>query len=202
MDCSLPGSSVQGDSPGKNTGVHCHALLQGIFPTQGSNPGLPHYRWILYQLRHQWSTRILEWVAYPFLQRKFLTQELAWGLLHYRRIPTNWATREASLIDYLTFICSGKPNISVTCFIEIRTLMQWSGTNPAISFGCIPKFVHILNISYDMIYYIIWCDRKISYLKGLLFIFIIIALKLTDLERSHNSLTNIYLFNYLICDMI
>ena len=42
MDCSPPGSSVHGDSPGKNTGVGCHALLQGIFPTQGSNPGLPH----------------------------------------------------------------------------------------------------------------------------------------------------------------
>ena len=40
MDCSPPGSSVHGDSPGKNTGVGCHALLQGIFPTQGSNPGL------------------------------------------------------------------------------------------------------------------------------------------------------------------
>ena len=35
------------DSPGKNTGVGCHALLQGIFPTQGSNPGLPHCRQIL-----------------------------------------------------------------------------------------------------------------------------------------------------------
>ena len=33
-DCSLLGSSVHGDSPGKNTGVGCHALLQGIFPTQ------------------------------------------------------------------------------------------------------------------------------------------------------------------------
>ena len=42
MDCSPPGSSVHEDSPGKNTGVGCHAFLQGIFPTQGSNPGLPH----------------------------------------------------------------------------------------------------------------------------------------------------------------
>ena len=40
MDCSLPISSVHGDSAGKNTGVGCHALLQGIFPTQGSNPCL------------------------------------------------------------------------------------------------------------------------------------------------------------------
>ena len=40
MDYSLPGSSVHGDSPDKITGVGCHALLQGIFPTQGSNPCL------------------------------------------------------------------------------------------------------------------------------------------------------------------
>ena len=40
MDCSPPGSSVHGDSPGKNTGVGWHALVQGIFPTQGLNPGL------------------------------------------------------------------------------------------------------------------------------------------------------------------
>ena len=51
MDCSPPGSSVHGNSPGKNTGLGCHALLQGIFPTQGSSPGLPHCRWILYHLR-------------------------------------------------------------------------------------------------------------------------------------------------------
>ena len=40
VDCSSPGSSVHGDSPGKNTRVGCHTLLQGIFPTQGSNPHL------------------------------------------------------------------------------------------------------------------------------------------------------------------
>ena len=49
---SPPGSSVHGDSPGKNTGVGSHALLQGIFPTQGSNPGLPNCRQILYGVRH------------------------------------------------------------------------------------------------------------------------------------------------------
>ena len=43
------------NSPGKNTGVGCHALLQGIFPTQVSNPGLPHCRQILYQLSHKGS---------------------------------------------------------------------------------------------------------------------------------------------------
>ena len=42
------------------------SLLQRIFPTQGSNPGLPHCRQILYQLSHKGSPRILEWAAYPF----------------------------------------------------------------------------------------------------------------------------------------
>ena len=53
------------NSPGQNTGVGSHSLLQ-IFPTQGLNPGLPHCRQILYQLSHKRSPRILEWVAYPF----------------------------------------------------------------------------------------------------------------------------------------
>jgi len=55
MDYSLPGSSVHGGSPGKDTGVGCHAFLQGIFPTQGSNPGLLQCRRILYRLSHQGS---------------------------------------------------------------------------------------------------------------------------------------------------
>ena len=54
-DCSPPGSSVHGDSPGKNTGVGFHSLLQGIFATQGSNLGLPQCRQILYHLSHQGS---------------------------------------------------------------------------------------------------------------------------------------------------
>ena len=54
-DCSSPGSSAHGDSPGKNNGVGCHAPLQGIFPTQGLNPGLLHCGQILYCLSHQGS---------------------------------------------------------------------------------------------------------------------------------------------------
>ena len=50
MDCSPPHSSVHGNSPGKNTGVGCHALLKGIFLTQGSN-----YSQILYHLSQQGS---------------------------------------------------------------------------------------------------------------------------------------------------
>ena len=53
FDYSPPGSSLHGDSPGKNTGMGCYALLQGNFPTQGWNPGCPHCRQILYHLSHQ-----------------------------------------------------------------------------------------------------------------------------------------------------
>ena len=64
VDCSPSGSSVHGDTPGKNTRVGCPP--PGIFPTQGLNPGLSHCRWIFYCLSHQGSPRILEWVALPF----------------------------------------------------------------------------------------------------------------------------------------
>ena len=50
----------------QNTGVGTLSLLQGIFPTQGSNPGLLHSRQGLYQLSHKGSPRIMEWVSYPF----------------------------------------------------------------------------------------------------------------------------------------
>ena len=97
MDCSPPGSSVHGDSPGKNTGVGCRALLQGIFPIQGSNLGLPHCRWILYDLGHQGSPGILEWAAFPFSRGSSWPRNgtgvscIAGGLF------TSWATREAHI---------------------------------------------------------------------------------------------------------
>ena len=55
--CQVP-LSIHGDFPGSCTGVGCHALLQGIFQTQGLNPGLLHCRWILYCLSHQRSLNI------------------------------------------------------------------------------------------------------------------------------------------------
>ena len=64
------GLYISWNSPGQSTGVGSLSLLQGIFQTQGSNPGILHCRWILYQLSHKRSPRILEWVAYP-LSRGF-----------------------------------------------------------------------------------------------------------------------------------
>ena len=59
------------NSPDQNTGVGSLSLLQGIFPTQESNPGLPYCRRILYQLSHKGSPRIMEWVAYLFSSGSF-----------------------------------------------------------------------------------------------------------------------------------
>ena len=51
------------NSPGQNTGVGCHSRLQGIFPTQGLNPGLPSCMWILYQLSHKGNPLVILAVA-------------------------------------------------------------------------------------------------------------------------------------------
>ena len=64
--CNPIDYTVHGNSPDQNTGVGSRSFLQGIFPTERLNPGLPHCRPILHQLSHQGSPRILEWVAYPF----------------------------------------------------------------------------------------------------------------------------------------
>ena len=82
------------NSPGKNTAVGSLSLFQGIFPTQGSNPGLLHCRQILYQLSHEGSPRILAWVTYPFSSGSSWPRNWT-GICIVGRFFTNWAIREA-----------------------------------------------------------------------------------------------------------
>ena len=82
------------NSPGQNAGVGSLSLLQGIFPTQGSNPGLPHCQWILYLLSHKGSPRILEWVAYPFFSKSSRTRNWTRVSCIAGGFFTNWAIRE------------------------------------------------------------------------------------------------------------
>ena len=86
MDCSPPGSSGHGDCPGKNTGVGCHALLQGIFPTQRLNPGLLHCRWITAGSEPPGKPKNTGVNSPTLLQGIFLTQESNPGLLHCKQI--------------------------------------------------------------------------------------------------------------------
>ena len=74
------------NSPGQNTGVGSISPLQGIFPTQGSNPGLPHCRSILYQLSHKGSHKNTSVGSLSLLQGICPIQESNWGLLHCRWI--------------------------------------------------------------------------------------------------------------------
>ena len=89
------------NSPGQNTGVGSLSLLQGVFPTQGSNPGLPHCRWILYQLSHQGSPRILEWVACPISRGSSWPRNLSRVSCIAGRFFTNWAMREDQPRQYI-----------------------------------------------------------------------------------------------------
>ena len=81
------------NSLGQNTGVGRFSLLQGIFSTQELNPGLPHSRWILYQLSHKGSPKILEWVAYPF-SRDLPNPGIETGSPALQVDSTYWAIRE------------------------------------------------------------------------------------------------------------
>ena len=95
MDCNPPGSSVHGDSPGKNTGEGYHGFLQGIFATQGSIPDLPHCRWILHWWSHQGSWRILGWVAYLFSKGSPWSRNWTRVSCIAGGFFTSWATRGA-----------------------------------------------------------------------------------------------------------
>ena len=74
---------------------------RGIFPTQGSNPGIPHCGWVLYQLSHKGSAKILEWVAYPFSNGSSQPRNQTRVSCIAGGFFTNWATREALVVvDY------------------------------------------------------------------------------------------------------
>ena len=154
MDCSPPGSSVHGDSPAKNTGVGCHAFLQGIFSNQGLKPGLQHCRRILNQLRHQGSPRILEWVAYPFFrgssQSRNRTRVSCRRILHqlsYQGRPWLLVWREsiyfalAFLMTKIhhTFIPSNTPNFYKINKIKILTLFNTETSVSTINFDLTGK---------------------------------------------------------------
>ena len=94
------------DCAGQNTGVGSLSLLQGIFPTQGLNPGLLHCRRILYQLSHKGIPRILEWAAYPFSSGSSLPRNWTGVSWVAGRFFTNWAIREAHLFWLTLFSLS------------------------------------------------------------------------------------------------
>ena len=83
------------NSPGQNTGVGSLSFLQGIFPTQGLNPGFLHCRQIRYQLSLKRNPRRLEWVAYPFCSGSSWPRNQTEVSGTAGGFFTDWAIREA-----------------------------------------------------------------------------------------------------------
>ena len=92
------------NSLGQNTGVGSLSFLQGVFPIQGSNPGLPHCRQILYHLIHKGSPRILEWISYPFSRGSFWPRTRTRVSCITERFFTNWVIRKAQMVKNLPAI--------------------------------------------------------------------------------------------------
>ena len=127
------------NSPGHNTGVGSLSLLQGIFPTQGLNPGLLHCRQILYP----WATREVQeyWSGYPtLLQWIFPTQESNQGLLHCR-----WILYQLSYQD-------GKGNnweYTVHCFIYSFIMNVWRRKGKSMT--SLPLMYHSLVLAKGLV---------------------------------------------------
>ena len=112
------------NSPGQNPGVSSLSLLQGIFPTHGSNPGLLHCRQILYQLSHKGSPRILEWVACPFSRGSSWHRNWTGVSCIAGGFFTNWAIREAH--THTTFVFSFPLWLNLGYWIQFPVLYSGS----------------------------------------------------------------------------
>ena len=106
------------NSLGQNTGVGSLSLLQKIFPTQRSNPGLPHCRQILYQLNHKGSQTILEWLAYAFSSRSSQPRNRTGVSCIAGGFFANWAIREVHVLRMSLFSDSVKWLIWKTPYIS------------------------------------------------------------------------------------
>ena len=121
VDCSL----CSWDSPGRNAGVGCHFLLRRIFPTQGSNPDLPHCRQILYHLSHQGSPkRILGWVAISSSRETHCQPQTNWGA---RSSPADaHFLRDLSWFQYLTFWVIALHTVNSCSYCFKFTSKEWA----------------------------------------------------------------------------
>ena len=112
------------NSPGQNTGVGSLSLLQGIFPTQGSNPGLPRCRWILYQLSH----RFKEKSCCPLGEDPALLQRLVSFIFSLDCQELIWKANNAMLSEgcYIGNRCSN----SAWVHVPLRWIIPWLTSLP------------------------------------------------------------------------
>ena len=135
MDCSLPGSFVHGASPVKNTGVGCHALLQGIFPTQGSKERSPAFQADSLLSEPPGKPKNTAMGEPNPSEGNFPSQELNQGLLHFRGILyqlsyqealTRTAAAAAKLLQSCPTLCDpidgSPPDPPIPGILQARTL--------------------------------------------------------------------------------
>jgi len=118
-----PGLNSPWNSPDQSTGMGRLSLLQGIFPTQGSNPDLLCCRQILYYLSHKGSPRILEWVAYPLSIRSPPLRNLTGVSCIAGRFFTNWSIREAPILILCLYLLK---YISLLWTVAFRRRKEYS----------------------------------------------------------------------------
>ena len=127
-------------SPGWNTGVGSCSLLQGIFPTQGSNPRTPALQRILYQLSCQGSPRILEWVACLFSRGSSWPRGWTWASCIAGGFFTSWDTRESfkryKNSTYNFHLCFTQITISLIFYILPHLLCCFSMCEPPWACSC------------------------------------------------------------------
>ena len=122
------------NSPGQNTGVGSLSLLQGIFPTQRSNPGLPHCRQILYQLSHQGS---LKWEFQSVQFSRSVMSDSLWshGMQHARPPYPSLTPRVYSNSCPLSRWCHPTISSSVVPFCSCLQSFPASGSAPVSQFS-------------------------------------------------------------------
>ena len=142
------------NSPGQNAGVGNLSLLQGIFPTQESNSGLPHCRQIVYQLSHKGHQRTLEWVAYPFSSRSSWPSNWSRASCIAGRFFANWAIREALkfqsesnffVSNYLPCIVLLRYQLIINCDIFLSSLLLdlWSVSISNLEFSSLKQKLNL-----------------------------------------------------------
>ena len=125
------------NSLGQNTGVGSLSLLQGIFLTPGSNPGLPHCRQILYQLSHKGSPRVLEWVAYPFSSGSSWPREPTRVSCIADGFFTSWAIKEDFVLDLCAIMLLANFQIPVQTKPQRHDIFRSKSFHTRISFKCV-----------------------------------------------------------------
>ena len=120
MDSSPPGSSDHGDSPGNNTGVGCHALLQCIFLTQGSNLNLlclPHCRQILYPLNHLGSSHAEVLLLYSIKSEN-----------QAKNVTSSLLTKQLEILKISNWFSPNSFNILLSCLLDRHELIFFNLT--------------------------------------------------------------------------